>query len=276
VPVVSEEPPPYYPNCDYSSEEDSLEEAQFWGIKKPFQSERPYQECSIIRTAGFEGEYFELKTHHQFTYALFPGLIQPIRVYKAHRFYPNLYKHNPNYQSSPHPLYYHRLLTESESETIQRESSKVLGLYIKPEFNLWARVPKLTEVLSHTRIEQIPFYNLDKNIFKSPLFRLEDNRPIPFIITKELGIKHLGIKQIGAYIKNRYLDWIWAGGLQPGNKFFIDLWDPEVIKAIDNPKLDKHPRVRLVKEWKQLEEQQKQPTPKKPRKRTRSPDIFDI
>jgi hypothetical protein len=49
-----------------------------------------------------------------------------------------------------------------------------------------------------------------------------------------------------------------------------------VIKAIDNPKLDKHPRVRLVKEWKQLEEQEKQPTPKKPRRRTRSPDIFDI
>jgi hypothetical protein len=80
-------------------------------------------------------------------------------------------------------------------------------------------------VLSHTRIEQIPFYRIDKSIFKSPLFRLEDNRPIPFLITKK-GIKHLGIKEIGAYVKNRYLDWIRAGGLQSGNKFFIDLWDP--------------------------------------------------
>jgi hypothetical protein len=145
----------------------------------------------------------------------------------------------------------------------------VLELYIKPEFNLWARVPKLTEVVTHTRIEQIPFYRIDKNIFKSPLFRLEDNRPIPFLITKK-GIKRLGIKEIGAYVKNRYLDWIWAGGLQSGNKFFIDLWDPEVIKAIDNPKLDKHPRVRLVKEWKQLEELERQPTPKKHRRGTRS------
>jgi hypothetical protein len=269
VPVVSEEQLPYYPNCDYSSEEDSLEEDKFWGIKKPFSTERPYQECSIIRTAAPEGEYFEKKTSHQFTFAFFPGLIQPIRVYKPHRFNPNLYKYNPNYQSSPHPLYYHRLLTESETEAIKRESPKVLELYIKPEFNLWARVPKLTEVVTHTRIEQIPFYRIDKNIFKSPLFRLEDNRPIPFLITKK-GIKRLGIKEIGAYVKNRYLDWIWAGGLQSGNKFFIDLWDPEVIKAIDNPKLDKHPRVRLVKEWKQLEELERQPTPKKHKRGTRS------
>ena len=275
MPVVSEEPKPYYPNCDYSSEEDSpwWEENQFWGISRS-STERPYQECSIIKTKGFEGDYFEPKTHRQFTYALFPGLIQPIRAYRAHRCNPYLYRDNPNYQSSPHPLYYHRLLTESESEAIQRESPKVLDLYLKPEFNLWARVPKLTEVSNHTRIEQIPFYRLDKSIFASPVFQLEDSRPIPFKITQELRIKRLDTRQIATYIKSRYLDWIWAGGLQSGNKFFIDLWDPEVIKAIENPALDKHPRVRLIKEWRQLEELERQPTPKKPRRGARS--LFGI
>jgi hypothetical protein len=140
VPVVSEEPAPYYPNCDYSSGEDNpwWEENQFWGTNTLLPTEIPYQECSIVKTKGFEGSYYEPKTWHQFTYALFPGLVQPIRVYRAHRCNPYLYRDNPNYQSSPHPLYYHRLLTESETKTIQRESLKVLELYIKPEFNLWA------------------------------------------------------------------------------------------------------------------------------------------
>ncbi len=84
-------------------------------------------------------------------------------------------------------------------------------------------MPKLREVLNHNRINQIPFYTLDKSIFASPAFQLEDNRPIPFKVTQELGIKRLDIRKIASYTKNRYLDWIWAGGLQSGNKFFIHI-----------------------------------------------------
>jgi hypothetical protein len=51
------------------------------------------------------------------------------------------------------------------------------------------------------------------------------------------------------------------------------LGDPEAITAIDNPDLDKHHRVRLIKEWRELKKQEEEPTPKKPRMRARSFDI---
>jgi hypothetical protein len=38
----------------------------------------------------------------------------------------------------------------------------------------------------------------------------------------------------------------WAGVIHSGNKFFIDLWNPGAIETIDNPDLDKHPRVRVI------------------------------
>jgi hypothetical protein len=195
VPVVSEEPAPYYSNCYYSSGEDSpcWEEDQFWA------TDMPHQECSIIKTKGFEGNYYEPKTWHHFTYTFFPGLIQPIRVYRAHRCNPYLYSGNPNYQLSLHPLYYHRLLTESEIEANKRKSPNVLQLYIKPEFNLWARVPKLTSVLTHTKISQILFYTLDRSIFAATVFQLEENRPIPIKIIERPRIKHLHIKKIASH-----------------------------------------------------------------------------
>ncbi len=155
----------------------------------------------------------------------------------------------------------------SLSNTTDSSLSQRLQLYTRPEFNLWARVPKLTNLHTHQTISQIPFYSLDK-IFTA--FKLEDTRPIPFKIIEATRNKGPDIRNTAFYTKSRYLDWIWAGGLQSGNKFFVDLWDPEAIEAIDNADLDKHPRVRLIKEWRKLKEQEKEPTPKKSRKRSRA------
>jgi hypothetical protein len=81
------------------------------------------------------------------------------------------YSKNPNYQVSPHPQYFHRHLTEPETETIKMESPPIIQAYIKQKFKLWAKVPKVRSVSTHYTISKIPYYQLDK-IFQG--FLLED------------------------------------------------------------------------------------------------------
>ena len=73
------------------------------------------------------------------------------------------------------------------------------------------------------------------------------------------------------YIKIRYQEWLFAGGEDSGEKFFIDLWDPKALKAFSDPDKDTHPGAQLLRDWDwdkvKQEEKNQGPTPKRKRGR---------
>ena len=267
MPVVSEVTGPNYPSADnYSSEED-------WGswsdTPKPLY--RQYQERKVYTTCWTEGVYKEIGGEgRRFTFTYIPGVKQPIRGYIAHRLYPRAYTSSPAYQESPHPLISHRVLTEAESRANKRESAKVIQSFIKPsEEDLAVPLPSKPGVKP---ISDFQLWHIDKEL----RFTLEDNRPWPFNLRKEKLEEyyplsyHYPLKNVLTYIKCRYRDWVWAGGLQSGEKFFIDLWDPKALEIFEDPEKDTHPRAILIKEWKKAKEQEKA-LPKRKRKRSKEP-----
>jgi hypothetical protein len=78
-----------------------------------------------------------------------------------------------------------------------------------------------------------PFTNLTRNFISS--WRTLDNPP-PFKITRN-GWKNrweFNVFKIVRYTKLRYQDWLFAGGEDSGEKFFIILWDPKALEAIED------------------------------------------
>jgi hypothetical protein len=60
------------------------------------------------------------------------------------------------------------------------------------------------------------------------------------------------------YIKIRYQEWLFAGGEDSGEKFFIDLWDPKALKAFSDPDKDTHPGAQLLRDWNKGQGEHKQ------------------
>jgi len=207
VPVVSEDPRPYYPTTDYSSEEGSWSDIS---------TTTPYQERNIYMTAAPEGTYRELVGDRDFIFTYIPGLRNPIRAYNTHKLTSTKYSSNPNYQASLNKPYYHRVLTETEQRALEEEALKIIQTYIKPKEEGLA--PVTGECLV-TLISEITFCHFDKTLH----FKLEDNRSIPFKTIKERGRWKSNIINIVRYTKIRYQDWLFAGGEDSGEKFFIDL-----------------------------------------------------
>jgi hypothetical protein len=259
VPVVSEDPRPYYPTTDYSSEEGSWSDTS---------TVTPYQERNIFKIFAPEGTYREVGKCRDFIFTYLPGLRNPIRAYKTHRLFPKEYSTKPNYQASLYKSYYHRVLTESEQRAFEEEASKIIQTYIKPKEEDLAPINGSLYSLysSATEISEINFHHFQK----TPHFRLGDNRPVPFKSIKVKGGWKSNLLYIIKYTKIRYQEWLFAGGEDSGEKFFIDLWDPKALEAIVDPSKDTHPRAQLLRERNKVKEGEKKqgPTPKRKRKRS--------
>jgi hypothetical protein len=254
VPVVYEGPRPYYPTTDYSSEEGSWSDVS---------TTTPYQQRNIFKTFAPEGTCREVAKYRAFIFSYFPGLKNPIRAYKTHRLFPKEYSNNPNYQASLYKPYYHRVLTEAEQRAFEEEAPKIIQTYIKPKEEDLAPV---TGKHLATEISEIKFCQFDKNHH----FSLEDNRSIPFKTIKEKGRWKSNILHIVRYAKIRHQDWLFAGGEDSGEEFFIDLWDPKALEEIVDPSKDTQTRAQLLRDWNKVKEEKKKqgPIPKRKRKRS--------
>jgi hypothetical protein len=153
VPVVSEDPRPYYPTTDYSSEEGSWSDIS---------TTTPYQERNIYKTAHPEGAYRELAGDKVFIFTYIPGLRDPIRAYKPHRHCLNHYSNNPNYQASLYKPYYHRVLTAAEQRAFEEEAPKIVQTYNKPKEEDLAPISLVSSERFATEISEIKFCQFDK------------------------------------------------------------------------------------------------------------------
>jgi len=254
VPVVSEDPKPYYPYPTiYCTSEDSS-----W-TDSDTSTATPYQERNIFETHCPEGAYIEKAGSAVFIITYLPGLKSPIRAYKAPRNRTNRYSDNPNYQESLYDTYYHRILTEAEQKAFEEEAPKVIQTYIKPKEEDLAPA-------SGDRIKISEIFRFNRNF----QIRLEDNRPAPIKSIKVgEGRWTSNLPNIIKYIKIRYQEWLFAGGELSGEKFFVDLWDPKALKAFADPDKDTHPGAQLLRDWNKLKkkEENKRPTPKRLRGR---------
>jgi hypothetical protein len=258
VPVVTEDPKPYYPASDYSSEEESWSDAT---------TTTPYEEKNIFKTHCPEGAYIEKGGDKVFIITYLPGLRSPIRAYKTPRNHPWRYSNNPNYQAYLNKPYYHRVLTESEQRAFEEEAPKVIQAYIKPREEDLAPISGSCYSL-YSSTSEISKIRFGKNLY----FRLEDNRPIPFKTMKVKGGWISNLPNIIRYTKIRYQEWLFAGGEDSGEKFFVDLWDPKALEAFADPNKDTHPGAQLLRDWDKVKQEEKNqgPTPKRKRGRSNS------
>jgi hypothetical protein len=90
VPVVSEDPKPYYPAIYCTSVDSSWSDTS---------TATPYQERNIFETHCPEGTYIEKVDSGVFIITYLPGLKSPIRAYKTPRNHSRRYSENPNYQN---------------------------------------------------------------------------------------------------------------------------------------------------------------------------------
>jgi hypothetical protein len=251
VPFVSEDPKPYYPYpAIYCTSEDSS-----WS---DISTTTPYQERNIFETHCPEGAYIEKAGSGVFIITYLPGLKSPIRAYKAPRNHPWRYSNNPNYQASLNKTYYHRVLTEAERKAFEEEAPKVIQAYTKPKEEDLASAEG-----DRDKISKIKF---GRNLY----FRLEDKRPAPIrSIQVGEGLWGFTLPNIIRYTKIRYQEWLFAGGEDSGEKFFVDLWDPKALKAFADPNKDTHPGAQLLRDWNKVKEKEKnkRPTPKRLRGR---------
>jgi len=87
---------------------------------------------------------------------------------------------------------------------------------------------------------------------------LEDSRPIPFKVIKEGNRWKPNILNIIRYTKIRYQEWLFAGGEDSGEEFFVDLCYPKAVESIEDPTKDTHPRAQLLRDWEKAKEEYKE------------------
>jgi len=250
VPVVSEDPKPYYPAIYCTSEDSSWSDTS---------TATPYQERNIFETHCPEGTYIEKVGSGVFIITYLPGLKSPIRAYKTPRNHSRRYSENPNYQASLNKSYYHRLLTEVEQRAFEEQAPKVIQAYIKPR----------EEDLAPARGDSIKISEIFR-FSRTFHLRLEDNRPAPIKSIKVGKGKWISnLPHIIRYIKIRYQEWLFAGGEDSGENFFVDLWDPKALKAFADPSKDTHPGAQLLRDWNKAKQKETDKGPTTKRKRGR-------
>jgi hypothetical protein len=212
--------------------------------------ERLYQIVELLEVLP-EGAYIEKVRSKVFIITYLPGLRSPIRAYKTPRNNSRRYSDNPNYQASLNMSYYHRVLPEAEQRAFEEEAPKVIQAYTKPKEEDLAPAEG-----DRGKISKISF---GRNLY----FRLEDNRPAPIRSIKVEGGWTSNLSNIIRYTKIRYQEWLFAGGEDSGEKFFVDLWDPKALKAFADPSKDIHPGAQLLRDWNKVKEKEKNrgPTP---------------
>jgi hypothetical protein len=99
---------------------------------------------------------------------------------------------------------------------LEEEAPKIIQTYTKPKEEDLAPV---TGQRLATLISETTFCHFDKELH----FKLEDNRSIPLKVIKERDRCNSNILNIVRYTRIRYQDWLFAGGEDSGEKFFIDL-----------------------------------------------------
>jgi hypothetical protein len=138
-----------------------------------------------------------------------------------------------------------------EQRALKEEAPKIIQTYIKPKEEDLAPVTGERLV---TLISEITFCHFGKTLH----FKLEDNRSILFKTIKERDRWKSNIINIFRYTKIRYQDWLFAGGEDSEEKFFVDLWDPKALEAIVDPDKDTHPRAQLLRDWNKVKEGEKE------------------
>jgi hypothetical protein len=121
--------------------------------------------------------------------------------------------------------YYHRVLTAAEQRAFKEEAPKIIQAYIKPKEEDLAPVSLVRGECLVTEIREIKLLQFDKTLH----FSLKDSRPTPFKSIKVKGGYQSNILIIVKYTKIRYQEWLFAGGEDSGEEFFIDLCDPKAL-----------------------------------------------
>ena len=147
--------------------------------------------------------------------------------------------------------YHHRVLTESEQRAFEREAPKVIQAYTKPKEEDLAPA-------SGNSIKILEIFRFNRTFH----LKLEDNRPAPIKSIKVGKGKWISnLPNITKYIKIRHQEWLFAGGENSGEKFFVDLWDPKALKAFADPSKDTHPGAQLLRDWDKAKQKEKTKVP---------------
>jgi len=169
---------------------------------------------------------------------------------------------------SPYSPSYQRSLTNEEKRKNKEALKEVLELYKKPqEFSpvpaaLQTRWQARQARQSKSSIMGIRWLYHNERL-KYNLIKIEDGCPIPTKPSQYMAVgeammdeqKTKSHKQFlrlcAEYIEHRFNDWKGARGYyaEKEHPFWIDLWDPELLRKCEEENQDDHPRAVLKRQW---------------------------
>lgn len=212
--------------------------------------------------------YDNVKKENYFLWPM-PGLTKPLRV----SFWDSL-------KSSGYDEIYSfpaHVLNEEETEFVESGMMDVLEEHSKPEGKLLSDTHrtillkgKLESLISEKkwkRINGVLCYLKTDRLIKY----IDDDRPWPrpeilytkegknYDIRKQRELQEQFDNNLFKYVHHRVLFFrqaLYYLGI-PQKQFWIDLWDPHLLRCCEDPNLDYHPRAVLVRNWERKREQQK-------------------
>ena len=166
---------------------------------------------------------------------------------------------------SPYSPSLHRSLTDEEKGRNKQAVRDVLELYKKPQE--FSPVPAVLQTMWQARqnkssIAGIPWIMHNQRL-RGNLNYIQDGRPMP---TKPSMYTAVGeampdeqktkshkqfLRFCAEYIEHRFNDWKEARGYKSEEEypFWIDLWDPELLRKCKEENQDDHPRAVLKRQW---------------------------
>jgi len=198
--------------------------------------------------------YREVSSGRTFVLMHVLGLPEPLRDYWSCR---------ASSKTSPYFPEFRRKLNAEEVKLHEQAVLRVRELYKKPNKFLPVSPALLAMWNDRQRIQIkcLPWPLHDQRLAGKITF-LDDPRPRPTKpslytseqdMTEEEKHKHNKdfITSCASYMLHRYQDWVEARGHQDGkNPFWIDLWNPELLRSCEEKDLDDHPRALLELQWK--------------------------
>jgi hypothetical protein len=180
------------------------------------------------------GFYREKSTGWRFYFKHIPGLDYPLKCY-----------------NDPVGT---RELTQGEKDKVAPIWNEVIGKHTRPSilpqpktWKIAALQQKLRQEHPTCSIDKFPFVDIFGNNKFDKLY--DDYCPV---LRPEKPDKKF-FRNLLTYIEFRFLDWLEAGGkrfhFEPGQDFWIDIWDPEVLECAQDPEKDTHPRKLLLQQW---------------------------
>jgi hypothetical protein len=158
-----------------------------------------------------------------------------------------------------------RSLTDEEKKKNKQVLKEVLELYKKPQE--FSPVPAALQTIWQARQNKSsiagipwPFHNLR---LRHNLAFIQDQRPMPTkpsmytavgeaMMDEQKTKSHKQFLRLCAeYIEHRFNNWKEARGYyaEKEHPFWIDLWDPELLRKCEEENQDDHPRAVLKRQW---------------------------